>query len=70
LPAESASDSLKIEGGAMDKFIARLNIEHLRKRLTEDIDGVERETVTRLLAEEEAKLERLLANEKRQESSG
>lgn len=41
----------------MDKTIALLNMEHLRKRLTEVTDNSTRRTILRLLAEEEAKLE-------------
>jgi len=41
----------------MDKTIALLNIEHLRKRLTEVTDDVARQTIPQLLADEEAKLE-------------
>jgi hypothetical protein len=40
----------------MDKAIARLNIEHYRKLLANEIDEARRQTITRLLAEEEAKL--------------
>jgi hypothetical protein len=37
-------------------MVARLNIEHLRKQLAETADDVKRQTILRLLAEEEAKL--------------
>lgn len=40
----------------MDKAIARLNIEHYRKLLATETDEGKRETLQRLLAEEEAKL--------------
>ena len=40
----------------MDKTIARLNIEHFRKRLAVERDETTRQTLLRLLAEEEAKL--------------
>jgi hypothetical protein len=40
----------------MDRTVARLNIEHLRKRLAEKTDEARRKTLLRLLAEEEAKL--------------
>ncbi len=40
----------------MDKTIARLNIEHFRKRLAEVVDERERRKLTELLAAEEAKL--------------
>lgn len=41
---------------AEDSNIARLNIEHFRKLLAIEIDETKRQTVLRLLAEEEAKL--------------
>jgi len=40
----------------MDKTVARLNIEHFRKRLAAETDDTKRQTLLRLLAEEEAKL--------------
>jgi hypothetical protein len=40
----------------MDQTIARLNIEHFRKRLAVETDETTRRTLLRLLAEEEAKL--------------
>jgi hypothetical protein len=40
----------------MDSEIARLNIEHYRKLLAEQCDEAKRQTILRLLAEEEAKL--------------
>jgi len=40
----------------MDKTIARLNIDHFRKRLVTETDATTRQTLLRLLAEEEAKL--------------
>lgn len=48
----------------MDKFVAQHNIEHFQKLLTEIADSDERRTLMRLLAEEEAKLAKLLADEK------
>jgi len=44
----------------MDKTVARLNIEHLRKQLATEIDETKRSTMRRILAEEEAKLAALL----------
>jgi len=41
---------------AMDKFVARLNIEHFRKQLAREQDETRRRELLRLLAEEEAKL--------------
>lgn len=40
----------------MDKAVARLNIEHYRKLLALETDEAKRQTLHRLLAEEEAKL--------------
>ena len=40
----------------MDRTIARLNIEHYRRLLAKETDEARRQTILRLLAEEEAKL--------------
>jgi len=40
----------------MDKAVARLNIEHYCKLLANEMDEARRQTIARLLAEEEAKL--------------
>ena len=40
----------------MDKTIAQLNIAHYRKKLATETDQAKRETLQRLLTEEEAKL--------------
>jgi succinate dehydrogenase flavin-adding protein (antitoxin of CptAB toxin-antitoxin module) len=40
----------------MDKAIARLNIEHYRNLLANEMDEAKRQTIARLLAEEDAKL--------------
>lgn len=40
----------------MLKMIARLNIEHFQKRLAVETDEARRQTLLRLLGEEEAKL--------------
>jgi hypothetical protein len=42
----------------MNWSVAHLNIEHFRKQLANETDEVKRQTILRLLAEEEAKLER------------
>ena len=44
----------------MDKTVARLNIEHYRKLLATEQDEAKRQTILRLLAEEEAKLAALI----------
>jgi hypothetical protein len=41
---------------AMDRTVARLNIEHYRRLLAAEIDESRRKAILRLLAEEEAKL--------------
>ena len=43
---------------AMDRTVARLNIEHYRKLLASEVDEARRQQIARLLAEEEAKLAR------------
>jgi hypothetical protein len=40
----------------MDKMVAGLNIEYLRKQLATEIDQTKRQTMERILDEEEAKL--------------
>jgi hypothetical protein len=40
----------------MDRTVAHFNIEHYRKLLTQAMDEAKRQTILRLLAEEEAKL--------------
>jgi len=51
----------------MKKFLARLNIEHFRRRLDKETDKIERQVLLRLIAKEEAKLADLL---KAKEKSG
>ncbi|MBB5049448.1 hypothetical protein HNR60_004226 [Rhodopseudomonas rhenobacensis] len=48
----------------MDKSVARLNIEHYQKLLKTDLDETKRQTILRLLAEEEATLAGLLKDAK------
>ena len=43
----------------MDKIVARLNIKHFRKLLTQELDQTKQQTILRLLAEEEEKLRAL-----------
>jgi hypothetical protein len=40
----------------LDRFVARLNIEHLQRKLAEETNSEKRQVLARLLAEEEAKL--------------
>jgi len=49
----------------MDRSVARLNIEHYRRLLATETDESRRNTVLRLLAEEEAKLANLEPEKKR-----
>jgi hypothetical protein len=44
--------------------VARLNIEHFKRKLAAETDPAKRETLMRLLAEEEAKLATLEAKSK------
>ena len=44
-----------MEGG-IERTVTRLNIEHYKKLLESETDETRRQTLTRLLAEEEAKL--------------
>jgi hypothetical protein len=48
----------------MDKTVADLNIAHFKNLLETETDSVKRQTLQRLLAEEEAKLALALANKK------
>jgi hypothetical protein len=48
----------------MDKFVARLNVEHYRKKIATETDEARRQKLLRLLAEEEAKLAAIEAREK------
>jgi hypothetical protein len=40
----------------MDKFVARANIEHFRRKLAIETNETKRQVLARLLAEEEARL--------------
>jgi hypothetical protein len=40
----------------MDETVAKLNIEHYKRLLASETDAAKRESIARLLAEEEAKL--------------
>lgn len=46
----------------MDRTVADLNIAHFKRLLAAETDPVKRQTIERLLAEEEGKLERTLAD--------
>jgi len=47
----------------MEETVARLNVEHYKQLLTTETDVAKRQTLARLLAEEEAKL-RVLSDSK------
>ena len=44
----------------MDELIAKLNIEHFKKKLDKETDEAIRQTLLTLLAEEEAKLTKIM----------
>jgi hypothetical protein len=50
----------QVNGGHHGQDRGHLNIEHFRKKLVEEIDETKRQTIPRLLAEEEAKLAALM----------
>jgi len=49
----------------MERFVARLNIEHLREALASEADEAKRQMLARLLADEEAKLAAALEKAKK-----
>ena len=49
----------------MDETVAKLNIEHYKKRLASETDATKRELITRLLAAEEATLAKIVEERKR-----
>lgn len=49
-------DSPLGERDSMNKIIANLNIEHYKQLLASEISATKRESITRLLADEEARL--------------
>lgn len=53
----------------MERSVARLNIEHYKQLLATETDDVKRQTLMRLLAEEEAKLRRLSESESQQKQA-
>jgi hypothetical protein len=48
----------------MDKAVAKLNIEHYERLLAAETDAANRQSIGRLLAEEEAKLAAILKERK------
>jgi len=53
----------------MEETVARLNIEHFRKKLAEERDEAKRSILLRLLTEEEAKLATILERKKHSEGA-
>jgi hypothetical protein len=49
----------------MDKKVAKLNIEHYKRLLASETDETKRESIARLLAEEEVKLAKISKERKR-----
>ncbi len=54
----------------VDKTVADLNIAHFRKLLSAETDPVKRQTIERLLAEEETKLAHTQLSKKQDEEKG
>jgi len=53
----------------MDRSVARLNVEHYRRLLANETDESRRQTLMRLLAEEEAKLANLGPKQEKRRTS-
>lgn len=51
-----SEDRFPVREARVDRTVARLNIEHYRRLLAKETDETRRQTILRLLAEEEAKL--------------
>jgi hypothetical protein len=64
-PIVRAGKQDRIGARAVDRTVARLNIEHYRRLLATETDAARRQTLQRLLAEEEAKLTDKPAAEKK-----
>jgi hypothetical protein len=66
LPGRAIAGRITSNAGAtisehhwMDKSVAKLNIEHYKWLLASETDAAKRESIARLLAEEEAKLAKI-----------
>jgi hypothetical protein len=57
---DMALTNLASDAVTLESMVARLNIEHYRKVLSEEIDQTKRQTLLQLIAEEKAKLSALL----------
>jgi hypothetical protein len=57
---ETAMTDLASDGVRLRSMVARLNIEHFCKKLSEEINETKRQTLLQLVAEEKAKLFALL----------
>ena len=53
----------------MDKFVAKANIEHYRRKLAQETDETKRQVLATLLAEEEAKLASLMVDPQKKAAS-
>ncbi len=56
----TAIDAISKDEAALRTMVARLNIEHYRKILTEETDETKRQTLLHLVDEENVKLQSLL----------
>lgn len=52
----------------MDKTVAKMNIEHFRKKLAQEDDPAQRQCLRNLLEEEERKLAAILSHEQEKQS--
>jgi hypothetical protein len=52
----------------VDKTIAKLNIEHYRRLLSDETDAAKRQTLQRLLVEEEKKLAQIVKQQHQKRS--
>jgi hypothetical protein len=59
-----------VEERLMDRLVARLNIEHFRKALANEFDETKRQTLIRLIGEQELKLAGALQKEDRERQRG
>jgi hypothetical protein len=59
-----------IGGRLMDSFVAYLNIEHYRKALASEFDETKRQTLIRLIGDEELKLAEAVQKEDREKQRG
>jgi hypothetical protein len=65
---ECLLDSSELPVQSFNSFVAKANIEHYRRKLAQETDETKRQTLARLLAEEEAKLASLMDNPQKRRS--